>query len=505
MHPRKRVVWLWVLWEEVNLGVVSERGRHAVVMTAQATFSETTPVPPSVPSRGGRRTTAAMWRLAATVAIWGTSLAVLVLWVRGGGVQATLGLNAESLTTMGRLTGLVSANLLLYQVMLMARVPVFERGFGRDAIVRMHRHVGFWSFWLLVAHIVLVVLGYAATAAVNPLVQLWEFVWEYPGMLLAAAGTGLLVMVVVTSIRRARRRLRYESWHLLHLYGYLGAGLAIPHMLWTGADFVSSPTATVYWWTLWAVTAAAVLVFRVGLPLARSLRHDVRVTGIAPDGAHGVAVRMTGRALHALRAEAGQFFVWRFLDGPGWTRGHPFSLAADPASGELVISVRLAGDGTHRLTGLRPGTRVLIEGPYGTMTGARRQGRKLLMIGAGAGVAPLVSLLESEPYLPGEATLITRDHADAEALRVEAIGQLVHTRGVRHFTLNGPRGQSGPSWLPQSHAAWSGADLVRHVAPDLDDYDVYLCGPGPWMRAAETDLRSAGVPADRIHRETFSI
>jgi DMSO/TMAO reductase YedYZ heme-binding membrane subunit len=60
-------------------------------------------------------------------------------------------------------------------------------------------------------------------------------------MLLAIAGTLALCMVVVTSVRRARRRLLYESWHLIHLYGYLGAGLALPHQLWTGADFLQSP------------------------------------------------------------------------------------------------------------------------------------------------------------------------------------------------------------------------------------------------------------------------
>ena len=59
-------------------------------------------------------------------------------------------------------------------------------------------------------------------------------------MLLALAGTVALVMVVVTSVREARRRLRYESWHLLHLYAYLGAGLALPHQLWTGADFTAN-------------------------------------------------------------------------------------------------------------------------------------------------------------------------------------------------------------------------------------------------------------------------
>src|SRR6478752_4625149 len=282
----------------------------------------TTYAPTSAPAVAGardtrRRATSPVWNAAAVGVIWLTSLFVVALWVAGGGLQAVAGGTGETLTTLGRITGLVSANLLLYQVLLMARVPLFERGFGRDGITRMHRLVGFWSFWLLLAHIALVTAGYGATAQIDVLAQLWTFVVDYPGMLLATAGTLLLVLVVATSLRRPRRRLRYESWHLLHLYGYLGVGLALPHQLWTGADFIQNPGATVYWWTLWAVAAASVLVFRVGQPVWRSMRHAVRVVSVVPDGRNGVSVRLRGRDMQRLKAQAGQFFVWRFLDGPG--------------------------------------------------------------------------------------------------------------------------------------------------------------------------------------------
>lgn len=447
----------------------------------------------------------ALWILAAVVVIWATSLVVIAVWVAGGEVQSLLAGGADSLNALGRAAGLASANLLFFQVLLMARVPLFERGFGRDGITRMHRLVGFWSFALFTAHIVLQILGYAVEAGINPIEQAWQFVWDYPGMLLATAGTGLLLLVVVTSVRRARRRLRYESWHLLHLYGYLGVGLAIPHMLWTGADFAASPAATVYWWAMWGVTAATVIVFRLGMPLALSLRHGIRVGSVERDGRNGVAVRMAGRRTDALRARGGQFFVWRFLDGAGWTRGHPFSLAADPADGELVISARLVGDGTHRLAALRPGTRVLIEGPYGTMTADERRGGHLLMIGAGAGVAPLVAILEEAEWAPGEATLIVRDHTEAGALRADAIARLVRERGLRHAPLAGPRAHTGSPWLPLSHAQWSGPDLIRYVSPHTADTDVFLCGPSLWMDAVRSDLRRAGVTADRIHLEAFTV
>ncbi|NNC11159.1 oxidoreductase [Planctomonas sp. JC2975] len=452
-----------------------------------------------------RRPPTDWWRLGAVAVVWLTSLFVVALWVSGGGLEDLVRFDADTLNTLGRITGLVAANLLLYQVLLMARIPLFERGFGRDGMTRMHRLVGFWSFWLMLAHIVLITIGYAAESGTNVIVQAWQFVWDYPGMLLATAGTLLLILVVITSMRRARKRLRYESWHLLHLYAYVGVGLSIPHMLWTGADFLTSLPATVYWWALWVVSAVSLVMFRVLVPVIRSLRHSVRVASVEPDGGRGVVVRMRGRALERLRAESGQFFLWRFLDGPGWMRGHPFSLAAAPQGDELVISARVLGDGTQRLLGLRSGTRVAFEGPFGRLTGRERRGRKLLMIGAGAGVTPLVSLLESEEYADGEAALIVRDHEARDALRSEAIGDLVQNRGVRYARLDGHRSHGASPWLPQTHAEWAGDDLIRYVAPDLELYDAYVCGPEPWMDSVTKDLRAAGLSPSRIHTERFSI
>ena len=118
---------------------------------------------------------------------------------------------------------------------------------------------GFTSFSLMLAHIVTITWGYAAGELARTPATLWDLTVNYPGMLLAAAGTACLVMVVITSIRAARRRLRYESWHLLHLYAYLGVGLALPHQLWTGQQFTGSPARTVFWWTAWALTVATVL------------------------------------------------------------------------------------------------------------------------------------------------------------------------------------------------------------------------------------------------------
>ncbi len=327
-------------------------------------------------------------RIAAVAALWASLLYVTYLWVADGGIQ-DLGSWETALNSLGRISGLVASDLLLVQVLLIARIPVLERAFGQDRILRQHRIIGFTSFSLMLVHIVLNTWGYAGGALTAIPGTFWDLTTTYPGMLLAVAGTVCLVMVVVTSVKAARRRLRYESWHLLHLYAYLGAGLALPHQLWTGQQFLESPAATVFWWTFWALAALAVVVYRIALPLWRTYRHDLRVTSVVAEGDGVTSVYMTGRAMDRLQADAGQFFIWRFLGRDGWTRGNPYSLSAAPDGRSLRISVKALGDNSARTPLIKRGTAVQVEGPYGRLSQRARTRDKVAFIGAGVGIAPL--------------------------------------------------------------------------------------------------------------------
>lgn len=443
------------------------------------------------------------WADAGGVAATASLLVVAALWVANGGVQQLLAGGGDAWSAAGRLTGLVSSDLLLLQVLLMARVPLVERAFGQDRLARWHRWTGFTSFNLMVAHIVLITVGYAIASGANVFAEVWELTVEYPGMLLAAAGTVALVMVVVTSTRAARRRLRYESWHLLHLYAYLGVGLALPHQLWTGADFLSSPLSTAYWWTLYAVSAGAVLVYRVGLPVWRNARHRLTVSHVVPEGPGLTSVYLTGRHLHELPVRAGQFLQWRFLDGPGWTRAHPYSLSATPHTGVLRITVKDLGDGSSRVASLTPGTRALVEGPYGRLTGESYTGGPVVMMACGIGVTPLLALLGELPYRAGGATLLYRARSAAEIAFRDELDWLARQRGVRVVYLLGPRAGAA-SWLPRHAAGIGDAEALRRMAPSIAAADVYVCGPDSWTEAARAAARAAGVPASRVHTEQFA-
>lgn len=443
------------------------------------------------------------WRDASVTSGWLVLLVVTALWVKGGGIQELSSMSG-ALTSLGRLTGLIASALLLIQVFLMARVPWVEQAWGQDELARTHRLVGFTSFTLMLGHLVLITLGYAAGTSAGVIGTFVDMVVNYPGMLLALAGTAALVMVVVTSVRRARRRLRYESWHLIHLYGYLGAGLALPHQLWTGTDFLSSTTATAFWWGLYAVCAGAVLAFRVGLPLWRSFRAPLRVVDVTAEGPGATTVTVAGNGVHRMPVRAGQFFQWRFLDGPGWSRANPYSISAAPDGRTLRFTAAHLGDGSARLATLRPGTRVLVEGPYGRMHAGVRGHRKVLLMGSGIGITPMRALLEELDQAPGDVTVVHRVRSRRDAVLADELAALAAARGARYLLVEGPRVPDRNSWLPAQARHLSDVDALREIVPDVADHDVYLCGSDGWMTAARTAAIEAGVPRDAVHLERFS-
>ena len=448
------------------------------------------------------------WTDAVALVVWATCLVVVMLWVSNGGATDLAAGAGPALASLGRLTGLISSDLLLLQVLAMARIPWVESSLGQDRITRWHRLLGFTSVNLMLAHLVLITIGYALLDQTGFFSELWSLVTTAPGLLLATAGTALFVLIAVTSARAARRRLRYESWHLLHLYAYLGAGLALPHQLWTGTDFRSSPVATAYWWGLYLAALVSVLVFRVAIPLTTSCRHRLTVSHVVPEGPGVVSVYITGPRLATLSVAAGQFFVWRFRTGRGWTRGHPLSLSAAPTSGVLRITAGTGGDDGARLARLEPGTRVLVEGPYGRLTPDLRTHRGLVVIGSGLGIAPLIALLQHAAFDQSAAavpaTLVRRVSSVEQRPLQDDVERLVADGSLRVQDLVGPRSTSGTSWLPAHLAQVPGPQALRLLVPNLADCDVYVCGAAPWVEAVVTDARAAGVPADALHSERFT-
>ena len=157
-------------------------------------------------------------------------------WIGHGGLQQ-FATAAGAATAVGQLTALAGTYLALVQLVLMSRSPWLDRTFGMDRLAVWHRWLGFATVWLLVAHGVFTTIGFAAASDTSIVAEAWAMVTTYPFVLMAVASLGLFILVAVSSVRWARRRLSYETWYGLHLYAYLAIVLGSAHQLVVGTRF----------------------------------------------------------------------------------------------------------------------------------------------------------------------------------------------------------------------------------------------------------------------------
>ena len=455
----------------------------------------TAPVTQGSGSRSARRARASDRAFVIVVAVVANGAVTLGLWFRDGGLSAVSGPGGLA-TAAGQLTALAGTYAVLVQLLLMARVPWLERRIGLDRLAVWHRWNGFTAVTLLVAHTALTTLGYAQSAHVSLVAQTRDFVAHYPDVLMAFVGLGLLIAVAATSVRVARRKLQRETWYAVHLYAYLAVVLAFAHQLAVGSDFSGDWVARAWWVALYLAVFGSIAIWRIGWPIMFNARHQFRVQGVRCEVPGVVSIYLSGRELDRVRAQAGQFFLWRFVTTDGWWKAHPFSLSSAPSPRGLRITVKELGDHTHTLQAVRKGTRVFAEGPYGTFTKDRRTRRRAVLIAGGIGITPLRALLASLPASPGDMILLYRAVSADEVIFRDEIAEIGARRGVElHALLGAEIGDDQTDQL--------GIPAILRLVPDVLDRDVFVCGPPGMVDAVRRRLRRIGVPPEQVHFERF--
>jgi predicted ferric reductase len=401
----------------------------------------------------------------------------------------------NSLLTVAKFFGLHLAMLMMLQLTLVSRLPWLDRRIGMDRLTSWHRWVGIALFWTVLLHATFVLLGYSRLGG-QPVWPTFLSLAGVTASLLGMFAAGLLILMVVVSLRYVRRRLPYETWHALHLgvYGVLVLGLI--HQALETTTFKSSTFAAVYWWTLWTLVLTALVAGRLVLPLWRNGRHRFRVSAVVPESDNVVSVHISGRQLDRLPARAGQFFIWRFPGHRNWWLANPFSLSAAPDGQSLRLTAKAVGTGSAGLRHVKVGTRVIAEGPYGAFTSMHQSQEKVLLIAGGVGVTPIRALLEEAT---GPVVVLYRVPSAADAVLHDELQALAQARGAELHLLTGRTGAGSPPTNPFE------PNQLRALVPDITERDVFVCGPPAMTNAVLRSLRALRVPRAQVHAERFSL
>jgi predicted ferric reductase len=427
-------------------------------------------------------------------------------WLLGIGLGLTLALQITTMrqsdinsvysiiASLSRLAALTGSYFAIVGIFFVARIPAVERGVGHDRLVAWHRKLGPWSLYLILIHVLFITLSWAGQDHIPLYKEIWNFLKTFPWMWPALAGFFLMMLAGVTSYRKARAKMSYETWWIIHVYTYVAIAASFMHQVLNGQMFINHPLNRLYWTMLYILMAAAVIIYRFGIPLVRSLRHNLVVEKVIVEAPGLVSVIMRGRNLKGLAAEGGQFFGWRFLTRGHFLMSHPYSLSAAPTDNHLRITIKDLGDHSRATRFIKKGTRVFVEGPYGAFTAGRATQPHVVMVGGGVGITPIRALMDE--FKNGvQMDVFYRVSKKEELILKDELDYLVENSNgmTRVHYMVGSRKE-----FPMT------ADFLKSYAPRIADSDIYICGPEALVETVRKAAEELGVPKNRFHDEDFA-
>lgn len=394
--------------------------------------------------------------------------------------------------------GFIALAMFGLQFVLTARSRRIGAPHGLDTILQFHREAGLVAvaFALLHPAIILVSAPYYLEY-LDPRVDAIRAV-----VLIAVLIA--MVLVVVLTIRRERLGIRYEWWRLSHgILGLFIVAVGLVHILqvqW----YVVTTWQRALWIGLTGGPLMLLLYARMIKPL-RIRRRPYRVLEVRLEGRRTWTLALEPVGHRGVAFAPGQF-AWLTIGRNSFSlQQHPFSFSSSAARHDRIeFTIRELGDFTETIGDIEPGTPGFVDGPYGTFVPDLSSQRRLVLIGGGVGIAPLMSMLRTlRDRQDRRPVLLVYACREAEELvfrtEIDALSAALDFRAVYVLEQPGPDVRAEQGLLR--------AELMDKLVAGLDiaGAEFFVCGPPRMMDTVEKYLIDRGVRGSDIHSERFDI
>ena len=396
--------------------------------------------------------------------------------------------------------GLVGLMIIATSFILAARYRWIADPFGLDAVMLFHRRMAVVGYCSILVHLAL--LSYLNT---NLLTRLW-LPWH---LQLGRIAILLLTTQIIVSLYRAALRVEFEFWRIIHRFlGLVVLLIAFVHGLLSSGGFAPWPLRIV----VLAVVAAALWSWawsRLFRPeQLKQYRYRIQDVYQMSRGLWRIKLAPVN-AGRALRYSPGQFAYFNFHRSGAGSPGeeHVWTIASSPSEPDgLMLAVKELGDFTRTMGQSKSGDIVTVHGPFGRFSHRLHPSAdELVFIAAGIGITPFRSMIrwitdhaENRRVLLLNANKSRGDIAFHREL-AECQNRADGTVRVVHV-LSRP----DPDWTGE-HGHINAAMIKKYCDADLTGKTFWICGPGAFTAAIIKSLRTAGVPADKIHTEAFCL
>ena len=208
-----------------------------------------------------------------------------------------------------------------------------------------------------------------------------------------------------------------------------------------------------------------------------------------PDGAEIPAER--------LRYAPGQFLTLRVPSERTGSVARCYSLCSSPFTGDpMTVTVKRTADGyasNWLCDHAHAGMKIHVLAPSGNFV-PKTLDTDFLLLAAGSGITPMMAICKSALVEGSGKVVLIYANRDENSV--------IFGGALRELSAKYPDRLTVVHWLETVQGLPSAAALAGLAAPYIGR-DAYICGPGPFMAAAEEALKNSGAPADKIHIEVF--
>ena len=254
------------------------------------------------------------------------------------------------------------------------------------------------------------------------------------------------------------------------------------------------------------VWPAATLMLSVETGWRRG-RIEVRCEAVIPETADVRTFVLVPVKPTMLVYEPGQFVTLE-LPIEGKTVRRSYTMSSSPSRPHaLAITVKrvpqgLVSNWLH--DNLHPGAALHLSGPHGMFSCFNAPAPKLLLVAAGSGITPIMSMLRwlADTASACDIVFINNVRTPSDVIFARELDYLATRMGDSlRLGVMPAAGLPGTAWNgPVGHFS---EQLVRLCAPDFAEREVFVCGPAGYMKVVRATLDRMGLPMARYHEESF--
>ena len=386
-------------------------------------------------------------------------------------------------------------------LVLACRIRIFDRLYGHDRVIVFHGYLALSALLFAVTHAILKYkyFGLEGTQVLLGIISLALF------LTITIVTCFLMIQGlsnrsrILNSFRKYAQRtwgFDYSGLKLVHNGLSVAAALMVAHVLMASSTNEKTSRIVLIW-----VCGSTGLIFYLFHKLIRPIvlwSRSLHLREIRPLSDTIIELSVAPVPHSFANAQAGQFAYLRLISSRcGWEE-HPFTVSSPPGSTAITFTIKNLGNYTRSLKDVEPGTRVLLDGPYGVFTPHTFNGPQLFVAG-GIGITPFLSIIRDmdNKKIPTMMTLVWSARNEND---------FVHDDTLREIA-------SRNKWfryVPIITAGGQGKHVNRELLESLFDkkdfptMQVFFCGPETMRSELQKILRKTGLPRVAFHFERFS-